>query len=362
MSEAPLRALLWERGPQALVGLLIGAAALGLALWGVALGEVWQALAAADLSQLVVIGALFLVQQLIRAWRQALIIQGARPNHRLRTSLSVLCVSFFLINALPARIGELSRPLLLLERDGTPLGVGFAAVVLERALDLMSTFVMLAMVAWFVPATGHTLTLGAQTVDWVALGQQTASVVLPVIVGGLLALFFAGRAALRLVERLAGPDGGLRRRLAAPVLRFGASFVEAVEAVRSPGRLAAILGLTVATWALTGLMYPPLGRAFGVGHLIGYGEGIGVLCVTMLGMIVPSAPGFAGTYEAFFRAGVSLFGVSGPDLDATAVAMALTMHWWIFGVQAMTAFFFLAVDRIRLRTLLTRLQAALSET
>ena len=359
MSASPLASLLRERAPQAIIGLAIGALALGLALWGVELSAVGAALAGADLSQLLVIGLMFLIQQAIRAWRQALIIQGAHPAHTFRTSLSVLCVSFFLINALPARIGELSRPLLLLERDGTPLGAGFAAVVLERALDLMSTFIMLAAVAWFVPATSHTLTIGSREIDWIALGQQTAAVVLPVIVAGLLALFFAGRSMLGLVAALSGPAGGWRQRLAAPVLRFGESFVTAVEGVRSPQRLAGILGLTVATWGLTGLMYPPLGRAFGVGHLIGYGEGIGLLCVTMLGMIVPSAPGFAGTYEAFFRAGAALFGVSGPDLDATAVAMALTMHWWIFGVQALTAFFFLAVDRIQLRTLLTRLSEQL---
>jgi uncharacterized membrane protein YbhN (UPF0104 family) len=106
-------------------------------------------------------------------------------------------------------------------------------------------------------------------------------------------------------------------------------------------------------------MYLPLARAFGVGHLIGYGEGIGILCVTMLGMIVPSAPGFAGTYEAFFRAALALFGVSGEGLDGVAVAMALTFHWWQYGVQSCTALYFLAVDRIDLGRLLVRLREAL---
>jgi uncharacterized protein (TIRG00374 family) len=357
--RAPLGALLRARAPQAVAGLLIGALALWLALWGVPLGEVASALAAANLSPLLLIGLLFVIQQAIRAWRQALIVQGAHPEHTFRDSLSVLCVSFLLINTLPARLGELSRPLLLLERDGTPLGAGFAAVVLERALDLMSAFIMLALVAWFVPATSHTLTLGGQEVDWVALGQRTASIVLPVIVGALLVLLFAGRPALRLIGRAAS-GGGLRERLLGPVLRFGEGFVDAIESTRSPARLAKILGLTVVTWAMTGLMYPLLARAFGVGDLIGYGEGIGVLCVTMLGMIVPSAPGFAGTYEAFFRAGLALFGVSGGSLDATAVAMALTLHWWIFGVQALTAIYFLVVDRISLSRLLGRLHDSLS--
>ena len=354
-----LGALLRARAPQVLAGLLIGGGALALALWGVPLAEIGAAVQAADLRQLGLVAAVFLLQQVVRAWRQALIIQAAWPQHRFRTSLSVLCVSFFLINTLPARIGELARPLLLLERDGTPLGVGLAAVLLERALDLISAFVMLALVAWLVPATARTLEIGGQTVDWVGLGQQAAAGVLPPVVAGLLVLLFAGRPALALVARLSGPGAGLRGRLLAPVLRLGGGLVDALEAARSPGRLAAIGGLTVLTWGMSGLMYPPLARAFGVGDLIGYGEGIGILCVTMLGMIVPSAPGFAGTYEAFFRAALALFGVSGGGLDAVAVAMALTFHWWQYGVQSCTALYFLAVDRIDLGRLLARLREAL---
>ncbi|MFT5685646.1 MAG: uncharacterized membrane protein YbhN (UPF0104 family), partial [Myxococcota bacterium] len=202
---------------------------------------------------------------------------------------------------------------------------------------------------------GRTLMIGDTAVDWVALGQQTASVVLPIAVLALGGLFFAGRSALVLLNRLAGVRG--IGRLIAPVIDFAEGFVEALEAAR--GRAPVILALTVVIWALTGLMYPPLAAAFGVGDLIGYGEGIGVLCVTMLATVIPSAPGFAGTYEAAFRAAVGLFGVSGGDLDAVAVGMALTLHWWVYGVQSLTAIAFLAIDRIRLTVLLERLSEQL---
>ena len=110
-------------------------------------------------------------------------------------------------------------------------------------------------------------------------------------------------------------------------------------------------------------MYPALARAFGIEQAIGFGEGVGVLSITMLGMAVPAAPGFAGTYEAFVRGGLALFGVAGNDgsvnLDAIAVAYALTMHWWIFVVQASTAVFFLMVDRIDVRRLLGAVSSTL---
>jgi len=235
-------------------------------------------------------------------------------------------------------------------------------VFLERAIDLCAMLVMIALVAWLVPVPSHTLVVQGTEIDWVRLGRVAAGTAMPLLLGGLAAVVLGGRPLLRRIRSLEGRLPGPLSRVAALVLGFGEAFVDGLDAVRQPGRLAGILGLTVATWTLTGLMYPALARAFGIEASIGFGEGVGVLSITMLGMAVPAAPGFAGTYEAFVRGGLALFGVSGTaagvNLDATAVAFALTMHWWIFAVQASTAAFFLAVDRIDVR----RLLGAVSET
>lgn len=360
--DAGLGAALRSRSKQILLGLVMGGLALGLALWGVPLAEVGEALAQAELVWLLPPALIFLVQQALRAWRQALIVQARHPEHTFRTSLSVLCISFLFINTLPARLGEVVRPLLLLERDGIPMGTGFAAVFLERAIDLCAMLVMIALVAWLVPVPSHTLVVQGTEIDWVRLGRVAAGTAMPVLLGGLVVVVLGGRPLLRRLRGIEARLPASLARISGLVLGFGESFVDGLDAVRQPGRLAGILGLTTATWALTGLMYPALARAFGIEGFIGFGEGVGVLSITMLGMAVPAAPGFAGTYEAFVRGGLALFGVAGADgavnLDATAVAFALTMHWWIFVVQASTAVFFLAVDRIDVR----RLMGAVSRT
>ncbi len=358
-----LGALLRSRARTIVIGLLFGVGALTLALWGVPLADVGEALASADLLWLGPPALIFLVQQALRAWRQALILQARHPQHTLRTSLSVLCVSFLFINTLPARLGEVVRPLLLLEKDGIPTGVGFAAVFLERAVDLCAMLVMIALVAWLVPVPSRVLVVQGTEIDWVALGRVATGTAMPVLLGGLAVMVLGGRPLLRRLRGLSERGGPTVQRLAGIGLGFGESFVDGLQAVREPRRLLGILGLTTATWALTGLMYPALARAFGIEGFLGFGEGIGVLGITMLGMAVPAAPGFAGTYEAFVRAGLALFGVAGdaavgpgrPSLDATAVAFALTMHWWTFLVQASTAVFFLAVDRVDVRRLMAGL-------
>ena len=359
-----LGAVLRARSKPIVLGLALGGLALGLALWGVPLTAVGGALADAQLAWLIPPALIFLVQQAIRAWRQALILQARHPGHTFRTSLSVLCISFLFINTLPARLGEVVRPLLLLERDEIPMGAGFAAVFLERAIDLCAMLVMIAGVAWLVPVPSHTLVVQGTEIDWVRLGRVAAGTAMPLLLGGLLGVVVGGRPLLRRLRRLESRLPPAISRFSGLVLGFGEAFVDGLDAVRQPGRLAGILGLTVATWGLTGLMYPALARAFGIGGWIGFGEGVGVLSITMLGMAVPAAPGFAGTYEAFVRGGLALFGVAGEqgvlNLDATAVAFALTMHWWIFVVQAATAVFFLAVDRVDVRGLMASLGRTLS--
>jgi glycosyltransferase 2 family protein len=347
-----ISSLLRARWRQVALGLLFGGGCLALALWGVPLRAVAGALSEADPAWLLPVALLFLVQQTLRAWRQALILQARHPNHQFRTSLSVLCIGFLFINILPARIGEVVRPLLLLEREGIPMGAGFGAVFLERAIDLCAMFVMIALVAWLVPVPARTLVVSGVEVDWIRLGRMAAGSAMPVLLGGLLVVVLGGRPLVKRLSAMCARGGPRLQRLASPILRFGLSFVEGLDAVRQPGRLASILALTAATWSLTGFMYPALAHAFGIEDLLGFGEGVGVLAITMAGMAVPAAPGFAGTYEAFVRGALALFDVAGPNLDAKAVAYALTMHWWLFLVQASTAVFFLAVDRVDVRRLI----------
>ncbi len=351
-----------RRWRSVLVGIGCGGGLLLAALWGVPLRAVWDTLAGANPVWLAVTGGVFLVQQAIRAFRQTLLLRAAAPGHRFRTSLSVLCVSFLLINTLPLRMGEVARPLLLLEREDLPMGQGFAMVFVERSLDLISMFVMIASVAWLVPVPSQTLTVQGLEVDWVRLGRLAAGTAVPLVLVGLLGLLVVGPRAITFIDARLQSQPGRVQQVLRPFVHFGRTFVEGTAVLRSPRRLASVLALTAVTWVLSGWMYPALAQALGIGSYVGFGEGIGVLSITMLGMAVPAAPGFAGTYEAFVRGALALFGVVGTEaggrsLDAVAVAFALTMHWWVYLVQASTAVFFLVVDRIDLRRLLQRLAA-----
>jgi len=208
--------------------------------------------------------------------------------------------------------------------------------------------------------------VGGTEVDVVAWGRTAAATAIPLVIAGTLAVVWLGPRLLQALAPLASREGWLGR-VAGTMLAASEGFVDALAVFRQPGRLALVAGLTVATWSLTIAMYPLMGQALGLGDRVDYAGGLVILAVSMIGMILPAAPGFAGTYEAAVRVGLALIGVAGvtalpgteTSLDAVAVAYALCFHWWVYAVQAATAVGFLAVDRISVRGLMERLTAIL---
>lgn len=343
------------------LGLVVGAVTLAVALWGVRPDELRGALAELEVGWLLPVAAVFMGQQALRATRQMLLVRALAPASTWRSNFAILCMTFFFINALPARLGEAVRPYLLVRREGLTLGQGVALVFVERLVDLTAVLIILAVVLVAVPLPAHTLALGDFDVDVTVVARGLATTLVLPLLALSLGLVLLGERMVALSRRLAeavlarlpGAGGRLHgglSRAAALALSLAGGFVEGLRAVRQPGRLAAVLALTAVTWSGTGFMYTMMARAFDVQHLIGWAQGMGVLVITMLGTMAPAPPGFAGVYEAACRGALALFGVNGP-LAGKAVAFALVIHWWVVLVQALSAGWFFLVDGVSPRAL-----------
>ena len=116
-------------------------------------------------------------------------------------------------------------------------------------------------------------------------------------------------------------------RVLRALLGFAGNFVDGVASLREPRRLAAIVVFTAVLFVVMVALTWALARAFHFEEWIGFGEAMGVLCITMLGIALPAPPGFAGVFEAAVRAALAVFGVGGEALAARALAFALVFHW-----------------------------------
>ena len=347
----PRASLAWLR--TFALGLLLGALFLALALWGVPLVALGEALAQMRTAWLLPVALLVLVQYGLRAVRQRIMLDAIAPGLGVRDHFAIVTIGFFCVNVFPARLGEAVRPLLLTERAGVPLGTGFALVLVERVLDLIAILVcLLAALAW-VDLPERTVEIAGRRMAAGDLARSAALLMLGPLLAALLGLALLGPAALRLGERAAGAladrvRAPLVHRTAGGLLRFARAFVEGLQALRSPGRLLAVAALTTALFLAMGAMMSALAHAFGLEDRIGFVPGLGVLAVTMLGIALPAPPGFAGVFEAAVRAGLALFGVRGEALAGSALAYALVVHWWPFLILGGLAAWFLWRDGVAL--------------
>lgn len=307
------------------LGLVVGALFLGLALWGVPIADLRDALAHLHGAWLLPAAATVGVQYLLRALRQQVLLRPLAPGLGFRDHLAIVTIGFFCVNVFPARLGEAVRPLLFAERAAVPLGAGFALVLVERVVDLIALLAcLLGALAW--------VELPELTIEFAGHRQAAA--------------LRAGERAARALE--ARGHAPLASRLLRGLLRFGVAFVEGVQGLRNPGQLAAVVGLTALLFLSMGLMMSAFAHAFGLQERLGFAPGLVVLSVTMLGIALPAPPGFAGVFEASARAGLALFGVRGEEQAGIALAFALVMHWWSFGLLAAGAAFFLWRDHVGL--------------
>jgi glycosyltransferase 2 family protein len=285
------------------VSLALTALLLAFFLWRVDLTEVAETVASADPRWLLLSLTLALVTYYLRVLRWLLIL---RPVGGIRHSSAVLATAsgYAAMALLPARMGDLVRPLLLAQRDRRPASALLASILTERILDFGTVILFfLVFVRWPPPMTQ--ITAQGRT-DLRILGWTGAALGAGLVAGVALVL-----ALLRYQERLV-------RVLTAPLARFGPRwqggaanflhhFLDGLRALQRPRDLALIVAASILLWyviywqvqlnLIAFSIHLPLRAAF--------------LLVTLavIGLAIPTPAGAGGFHKATQIGLTQFFGV-----------------------------------------------------
>ena len=318
------------------VVLVVTAAFLGVALYGIDLEVARAALADFAVVMLVPMVLCYLTAHALRALRLQLLLRGEGSAPAYARVFSINTVGFLAINVMPLRLGEAVRPYLLWEREKVPLGSALAAILLERLLDLVMLLVMLLGVGFMVDLPPGGLTV--QGVDLVTAGQRAVgtAVVVGVVGGG--AVVVVGEPALALIRRLPLGD-----RIAG----LAARFVQGLSALaRRPLRLLALGTISATIWALTlGGVLSVMAGFSGIPATLG--AAWATWTATITGMTLIPTPGFFGAYELFCSRALWLFDV---DVDV-ARTFAVLLHLGQLGFTVAIGGVFLLIEGLSLRDL-----------
>jgi glycosyltransferase 2 family protein len=325
----PPRRSTW-RSPRVWIGVPISLFFLYLAFRGQHPDEIRAALGGVDWRLLPLALLFLLTGVLIRAWRWQILLRPvcAIP---VRQIVPITIVGFAANNVLPLRAGELVRAWTLDRRYGVRKSAALATIAVERLFDGLTMLL-------FIGGAATVIGLNAE-LRHVAL---VATAVFAVAIAGLVILLVGGSLRDRALRLVLGP---LPAPLAARVERMAESFLAGLGVLSRRRDLALVAGTSVVAWAFEASTYWMVAQAFG-GGLAAAMTPAGALLTTAianLATLVPSGPGYVGTFEAGVLLAVNgALGVGrGVALSYAVLLHALlwlpvtvwgAVEWWRIGI------------------------------
>ncbi len=250
----------------------------------------------------------------LRALRWKLLLHPLHPDTRLGNRFGAVSIGFAANNLLPARIGEFARAWAISRLEPVTVSGALGSLVVERFLDGVAVVTFL-MVALLHPSFPTEATVGGYPIGVLV---RSVVVLLAAILGVVLTLVLLPRQVLGVSGRLAR---FLPPRAGALVVEVLESFVGGLKALQRPTLLLGALAWSFVFWGWNAVSFLLAMHAFGIEQ--GFITALFVQSVIALGVAVPSAPGFFGTFHA--AAVVALVEVYGMAESAT-LAFAFGYH------------------------------------
>jgi uncharacterized protein (TIRG00374 family) len=316
------------------LGVAITLVCLALAFYKIDYEALFQSLASASYLYLIPAALCTLAGYVVRTarWR-VLLAESAACGFG--TLFGILMAGFATNNVLPARLGELARAYLLRRRSGIRKTYLLASVFMERLFDGLVLAGLLAILSMLISLPG-----------WGRDVESFATIFFVIVSLGVVLLLAKVDFATRVLGVVLWP---FPTRFAKWATAAFASFVLGLGPMRRPSVLGRAAGLSVIVWLLEWASYYVLSAGFDLG-LSDTRRAVAcalLLAVVNLGIMLPSSPGYVGTFQFFSVAALSVFGVS----REVALAFSIVAHLGQFLLVTTIGMIYFAREHVSLRSI-----------
>ena len=351
-----------------IAGFAISCVCIYFALRGINFSEVASSFAALKYEYVIPVLILILGNLYLRSYRWGIMI-NTLVSYDQWTLFKFSSIGFMAIAVLPARLGEFVRPYLVKQHSGVRMSATMATVVQERVFDLLTLmiFLFVAIINISVPSIIYiagTIMMAVSVLlltGFIFIGAKREFALRKI--GGVLNVLptWINKTTSCIVDALLGrlqQSPGVKRSLVGVLLSFVLSVCGYIGINRElaarkinevlkllPERLAKaashlvesilaglqqspdvkkalkVLLLSFITWLTLGLSNYFMFYAFGL-HL-SIANAFAILAIIALGVMIPAAPGFIGTYEYACKLGLISFGIA----NSVAVSYAVALHF-----------------------------------
>ncbi len=298
----------------ALAGIAVSVALLAWALRGVSLEEVLRHIRSArpgPLAAAVVLATITFPLRLVR-WR--LLLRDERGESYPSAPLwHAIALGFMANNLLPLRAGELIRSYAAARLSGARFATVISSVAVERIFDGL-TVVGLLSLALLNPGLPGSVSVGGTSV--VELARLAGVIGIMALLAAILVVA-APLAAERLVRRVLP-----HAKLADRIVDLIEGIRQGLAVLRSPSRLVGVVFWSLVLWLVNALGFYVGFSAFDIP--VSYTGALLLQGLLVLGISIPSTPGFFGPFEAVIVAALALYGIPGSLAFSYAIAFHVT--------------------------------------
>lgn len=291
------------------IGCLIGLGFLWLAGRNVDVRLMWEAFLKVHYGFVLLAILVMFCSHVLRALRWRTLMD---PIKRVDVAslFSALLIGYMANILMPAHLGELLRAYVLGKKRGVSASSTFATIVVERIIDVFVLLLVMVFAILFYPFP-----------DWI----NKAGYAMLVGTVGLFVFLILLKKHFSFFERflnlLFSPlPKGLKEKLGRGIR----SFVLGIVPLRSGWDYLVVAVLSVLIWACYGFIIHLVLYAFDFvsAYHLPWWTSLIVLVVTTIGIVVPSSPGYVGTYHWLCQVSLAMFAVPG----GPALSFAILIH------------------------------------
>jgi len=288
-------------------GVLISGVCIYFAFRGIDFSALTASIASVNYFYIIPVVGIVVLGHYLRCYRWGKILENL-VSYDQKTLFILGSIGFMAVGVLPARLGEFARPYLVKKRSGVKMSASMATIIVERVFDLLTLMLFMFIVIIRVSLPPEIVKAG------ITMLTISVSLFIMLIILAIKREFSIKR--IDAVLRVFPP------KFAAPLNRLAHSFIDGLQILPDIGKTLYVLFLSLLIWAVVGLSAYVLFLGFGFDLSIYNGYAITVIIA--LGVMLPAAPGFIGTYHMACKVGLVAFGVS----QADALSYAILLHFF----------------------------------
>ncbi|MFZ3158123.1 MAG: lysylphosphatidylglycerol synthase transmembrane domain-containing protein [Smithella sp.] len=289
-----------------ILGILISVVLVYLSIRGINLQDVFRDLQRIQFSYVISFIILIMLMQWLRSYRWGVMLQPMEKIDQL-SLFSVTSVGFLAIASIPARIGELARPYLISKRSSIKMSSALGTILVERIFDSFTVLTFAIIILFFTDLP-----------PWMIKSSIIFFLLALVMFCFIIFLILRRDAALKLI------NGILRKlpgKFAHKIDELIHHFIDGFQIITNIKLFLYLFFLSALIWLVDVLAIYMLLESFGFGLPIM--ASFVLMIILIVGIAIPTAPGYIGNWHFACVMALSLFGLA----KAEALSFALVYHF-----------------------------------